>query len=153
MKEVAENHVIHFDHDENDHYKVIRLFLDGHWGERVVLYGAYDTHARDELQKQLIGLKIEEAIKQHKSIGLQRDSEFTELFNYHILKLFEMGVMHRLMQKYVINNNEEYGIAEPITLGYENLFFPFGIILLGAILSVVAIIGEFISKLMENRQT
>ena len=148
MKEVAENNIINFDHDVKDRYRPTRLFVNGHWDDKVVLYGTYDPHSDNELENQLIGLKIEEAYNEYEGIGLQKYSEFTELFNYHIMKLFEMGMVDRLMRKHVIKHDKEYGIAEPITLGYENLFFPFGIILLGVILAGVAVFGESIIKRM-----
>ena len=62
------------------------------------------------------------------------------------MKLINMGVVDRFKRKYVMKHDEEYGIAEPITLGYENLFFPFGIITLGVVLAGVAIVGEGIIK-------
>ena len=70
--------------------------------------------------------------------------EFTELFNHHIFRLYEMGVMDRLKHKYVDKPNEDFGFPEAIALGYENLLFPFGFIALGAILASVVIVGEHI---------
>ena len=64
------------------------------------------------------------------------------------MKLYEVGVIDRLMRKNVIIQNEEFGIAEAVALGYENVLFPFGIIFLGMVLAVVAIVGEGMSKLM-----
>ena len=146
MREVSTQNLIHFEND--DKYITIKLYLDGHWGDRVLLYGVFDPFSQHELEKQLIGLQIEEAITVHEGVVLQKDSEFKELFNHHIMKLYEVGVIDRLMRKNVIIQNEEFGIAEAVALGYENVLFPFGIIFLGMVLAVVAIVGEGMSKLM-----
>lgn len=146
MKQVAENHIIHFDHDLKD--KTTRLFISGHWDDTVVLYGTYDPYSDNELEKQLIGLQIEESYNEYEGIGLQKNSEFTELFNHHIMKLYEMGVMDRLMRKHVIRHDKQYGLAEPVTLGYENLMFPFGIFILGVVIGGIATVAEGIIKLI-----
>ena len=85
---------------------------------------------------------VEEGFPIFEGVGLQKNSEFTEMFNYHIFKLYEMGVMDRLKHKYVDKPNKEFGFPEAITLGYENLLFPFGFIVLGMILAASAIIVE-----------
>ena len=44
---------------------------------------------------QVIPLKLDEAQSSSNAFGFQKDSEFTSLFNYHITKMRQNGVMKR----------------------------------------------------------
>ena len=144
MKEVATNHIIHIFHDETED-EALKGFFDGQYGDRVLLYGVHDPYSDDEFEKQLIGLDIEEATTKYASIALQKDSEFKEIFNYHIMKLFEMGVVDRLRRKYLFRHDEDYGLLDAVSLGYENLFFPFGIMAMGVVIAGLSMAGEGIT--------
>ena len=144
MKEVATNHIIHLFHDEEED-EALEGFFDGQYGDRVLLYGVHDPYSDDEFEKQLIGLDIEEATTKYASIALQKDSEFKEIFNYHIMKLFEMGVVDRLRRKYLFRHDEDYGLLDAVSLGYENLFFPFGIMAMGVVIAGLSMAGEGIT--------
>ena len=144
MKKVATNHIIHLFHDEEED-EALEGFFDGQYGDRVLLYGVHDPYSDDEFEKQLIGLDIEEATTKYASIALQKDSEFKEIFNYHIMKLFEMGVVDRLRRKYLFRHDEDYGLLDAVSLGYENLFFPFGIMAMGVVIAGLSMAGEGIT--------
>ena len=140
MEDVYKNHMLGPGYD--DKYEAISVFLNEYSGDKVLLYGVFDPYSEHELEKQLTGLNVEEGFPIFEGVGLQKNSEFTEMFNYHIFKLYEMGVMDRLKHKYVDKPNKEFGFPEAITLGYENLLFPFGFIVLGMILAASAILVE-----------
>ena len=65
-------------------------------------------------------------------------SEFREAFNYHLLKLTEHGILKRIHNRWPdTSRNEEFGIAEAATLGFENLLFPFSSLAIGMVAAVV----------------
>ena len=65
-------------------------------------------------------------------------SEFREAFNYHLLKLTEHGILKRVYNRWPdTSRNEEFGIAEAATLGFENLLFPFSSLAIGMVAAVV----------------
>ena len=47
-------------------------------------------------RKDVLSLDIDEASSDYYAIGLQPDSEFTDLFNHHLLKMGEAGVIQRM---------------------------------------------------------
>ena len=53
-------------------------------------------------------------------LGLQKNSEFLQLFNYHLLKQFEHGIMMRRQRRDRIeqHTNQDFGIAEAAPLGW-----------------------------------
>ena len=81
--------------------------------------------------------------------GLQMGSEFREVFNYHLLKLTEHGILKRIYNRWPdTSRNEEFGIAEAATLGFENLLFPFSLLAMGMTAAVVLAAFEAIAKKM-----
>ena len=42
--------------------------------EKVLLYGVFDPYSEHELEKQLVGLNVEEGFPIFEGIGLQKDS-------------------------------------------------------------------------------
>ena len=52
--------------------------------------------------KSLVPLDIKEQVWIFVSIGMQKDSELFELFNHHILKMLETGVVERMRKKWLV---------------------------------------------------
>ena len=48
------------------------------------------------VRKDVLSLDIDETVKVNFAIGLQLNSEFTDLFNHHLLKMSEAGVIQRM---------------------------------------------------------
>ena len=69
--------------------------------------------------------------------AFQRDSELAPLFNYHLDKMQQTGVIDRLHHKFVGDSNNGETEAEDIEvqdfggLGYEKVTFPFLALLSG----------------------
>ena len=87
------------------------------------------------------------------SFFFQKDSEFTEIFNYHLNRLREAGILTQTWQKWKYFGNPEtilsaeYPIEDGVvagSLGYENLLFPFALLICCGIISVVIVLLEFI---------
>ena len=53
-------------------------------------------------------------------LGLQKNSEFLQLFNHFLLKQFEHGIMMRRQRRDRIeqHTNQDFGIAEAAPLGW-----------------------------------
>ena len=65
--------------------------------------------------------------------AFQRQSELLPLFNYHIHKMKQSGIIDRLRQKYLDEKNlvTSETIVDTNVLGYDNVMFPFLAFLIG----------------------
>ena len=52
-------------------------------------------------EKDLIALDLDDSIRHNFCFGLQWGSEFTEMFNHHIKKLGEQGVIKKIISKWL----------------------------------------------------
>ena len=57
------------------------------------------------------------------SIGMQKNSEFAELFDYNIIKMQESGILGRIGRQWTEKADNDYGVAEPAPLAIENVMF------------------------------
>ena len=70
------------------------------------------------------------------AIGLQRGSELRDLFNHHILRMKQTGMLSQILQKWLTRreptdmSHRIFG-EDPISLGYQNLFGPSLVLLVG----------------------
>ena len=98
------------------------------------------------LSSSLMVSPIIDGGKDRVAIGLQKDSEFTKLFNYHLIKLHESGILDKMEKLHfspdpvLIPSAAE--IEESYKLAYDKVTFPFLVLLLGIALSVGASICE-----------
>ena len=91
-------------------------------------------------------------ISEHRNIEygfmLQKDSEFTPLFNYHILLLKQTGVIKQILDIWLNQRKPKELLDEEksdyFSLGFSNLTFPFLALLLGILISVVLFCTEFL---------
>ena len=80
-------------------------------------------------------------------IGLQKNSELLNILNYKMLKLVESGIIKRIDMKWPdVTRNEEFGVAEPGALGFNNILFPFTVLATGTVTAVVSAWMEYIMK-------
>ena len=111
-------------------------------GSKTILY-----HYADRLDTAgIIELDIVEAATLPQAFAFKKGSEFFALFNYQLLKMIESSITKRIKKKWAKDPNHEYGMAEPIVLGYDNLFFPFGWLALGIIFTVPILAVESFRK-------
>ena len=98
----------------------------------------------------VIALKMDDSAYSWGAFGLQKDSEFLEVFNYYLLREFENGIKDRLYRKYYSDMyvNKQFGMREPQPLGYENVIFTFVCLAIGMTLSMVIAIIEYIAMKM-----
>ena len=97
--------------------------------------------------EETIEMDIIEAATLPQAFSFKKGSEFTALFNYHILKMQESGLTQRIKTKWPIRDpDRDFGMTEPIVLGYDNLFFPFGWLALGTCVAVPILVAEIFRK-------
>ena len=79
------------------------------------------------------------------TFGVQKDSPYLELINYHLLKMAERGVSAQISKTYEPQTQacpDYTGTA----LGFHSLIFPFLVIMCGALISLVIGVLEYVSK-------
>ena len=74
----------------------------------------YGPHPYSMLEDHLVALNVLETLPYYKTVVMQKDSEFTELFNRQFLKMQESGVMQRIMRKWRDRRHIYYGFSEAI---------------------------------------
>ena len=97
---------------------------------------------------------IQEALNLHDrmygnlAFGLRKDSEFRSMFNHHLIRMEEAGLLGLLRRKWLHVLEEEKGVweghdhghddgeEEALTLGYHNIFLPFAMLGVGAVVAV-----------------
>ena len=76
--------------------------------------------------------------------AFQKDSEFVELFNYHIQKMDEGGLLNQLQKTiYKKETGEDKCNVEMIMIGYENVAFPCLVLVSGFVLAMAYSVAEW----------
>ena len=103
------------------------------------------------LHDQLTALKMDDSTYVLSAFGLQKGSEFLEIFNHYILKEMEYGISKRLYRKYYsdLSAKEHFGMPEPQPLGYENVIFTFLCLGIGVAISLCVVIMEVYVAIMK----
>ena len=112
--------------------------------------GVLVDNRTQRFQSQVYALKMDDATNSFMSFGLQKNSEFCQIFNHYLQKQLEHGINRRLYRKYhnSLYVHKEFGMAEPQALGYENVIFPFT--LLGSSIAT-SILMAMIERLLKNK--
>ena len=69
-------------------------------------------------------------------------SEFTALFNYHLIRMDEAGLLDKIRRNYTYVASEDFGLAGADPLGFDTASFPFLTLLLFIPLSLIVTIFE-----------
>ena len=103
---------------------------------------------------QLFALKMDDAVYGSLTLGLQKDSEFHQVFNHYILKQFETGYARRLFRTYHTHlfTKTDYEMNEPQPLGFNNVMFCFIVLALGICFAVIISIREIISVKLKRQK-
>jgi hypothetical protein len=100
--------------------------------------------AKDSRFKALI---MEDSIYAHHVWAFQKNSDFTEFFNFHLHKLKESGMRDRLYSTWMYRSNKDSStMADAISIGYENSVLPFLLFACGIIMSVVTVAFEKLKR-------
>ena len=96
---------------------------------------------------------MEDISKVAAGVGLQKDSEFADAFNYLMIKLCEVGILRRIELQWLGHKlrNEEFGMAEPLELGFANVLFPFALLALGLVSAIgIACLEYYMGKVQQK---
>ena len=87
------------------------------------------------------------------SIALQKKSEFAELFDHHIIKMQEKGILDRIRHEWTDDKDQDYGKFEAGSLDFQNMAFGFVCVGIGIFIAAQVILIEWIySKCVNSRQ-
>ena len=83
--------------------------------------------------------------------ALQKNSDFREIFNYYIVKYMQTGTLRRLAHKWLKGDkppdwSQRIYQEEATVLGYENLFFPMTVMLVGMVAGAIFLAVEKLHK-------
>ena len=100
----------------------------------------------DPLWKNLVCLNIQEYTMFFKTIALQKNSEFLELVDHHLIKMLENGWIDRLQKKWMYKANGDYEGIKASVITVENLMFPFTSLAFGIFMALNILFVEWICR-------
>ena len=71
------------------------------------------------------------------AFAFQKDSEFLHLFNHFLKKMLEAGIIFKINKDISKRKIIDYEVEPAVTLGFENVSFPFMVLLGGLTLAVI----------------
>ena len=97
---------------------------------------------------EIMVLNLQDAPKGHCTVAFSKNSEFTKLFNHHLIKMDMSGLSDKLWTRQfgirrerTAGKRDIYGTdSDAKPLGYKNLLFPI-MILIGGLFSSVLLLG------------
>ena len=105
------------------------------------LYG-HDSAAKTN--PSLIALRMYDSTPVTGGLGFQKNSELREIMMYQLLKLTENGIGKRIDRIWPdTSRNDDFGMAEPATLGFSNVLFPFTLLATGIVTAMVFAMLEY----------
>ena len=125
--------------------KTLYFGMIGHLRKNWKKYHSAETH-------KAIELKMDDAVFSNSGLGLQKDSEFSPLFNHFILKGYENGVFSSINQAYQLDPEENFEIMEPQPLGLNNVMFCFITLGIGICVSISNVMIELIIRKTSKKQ-
>ena len=102
------------------------------------------------LWRNLVCLDIAEYTNLYKTIALQKNSEFLELVDHHIIKMQECGWIARLKHTWMFLANEDYEITEATELTINNVMFTFVTLAFGIVIALCLLIIEWFLMKCKN---
>jgi hypothetical protein len=133
-------------HENDDAYidtieEVIDILLNT---KKVLYWSSAFELAEDSRFKALI---MEDSVYANHVWAFQKNSEFTEFFNFHLSKLKESGMRDRLYSTWMYRANKDFStMADAISIGYENSVLPFLLFACGIITSIVTVAFEQVKR-------
>ena len=106
------------------------------------------TPSQKALGDQTFAIRMDDAVYGIGTLGLQKDSEFLQIFNHYILKAIESGCFKRQYHNHLmaLYTKENFEMMEAQPLGYENVMFCFICLAVGIFASLFQGMMEFMMK-------
>jgi len=110
----------------------------------------FETNWHEDSHEKFVALKLQDEVPISAAISLQKGSEFLHLFNYNLKKLLERGIIFKLNGDWSKKKVVDFEAPPAMSLGYDNLLFPFVIIIGGATIAVFVIVCEVVKSFSAN---
>ena len=113
------------------------------------------TPSQKALGDQTFAIRMDDAVYGIGTLGLQKDSEFLQIFNHYILKAIESGCFKRQYHNHLmaLYTKENFEMMEAQPLGYENVMFCFICLAVGIFASLFQGMMEFMMKKLAKSGT
>jgi hypothetical protein len=111
-------------------------------GKTLIFIASSASHLDD----RVYALKMVDSVTCQLGWAFQKNSEFTEFFNYHLFKLIEGGLMYHVRKSTLEKEVIEIGLSDTITLGYENVMFPFLLLVGGTVFALLQLSLEVLRR-------
>ncbi len=99
-------------------------------------------------------LTISDGFSGHLAFGLRRDSELADLFNFHLQKMEEDGVMARIKDEWLLRADAQFWLEEAGSLGFDMVTWPFSVVGGGAVVAIALFLpGEVFWRLFCKRKS
>ena len=107
----------------------------------------YSHSSAAKTEPGIMALRMSDSTPTVGGFGIQKNSDLMDILNYHMLRLVENGIIERIVKKWPeMSRNEEFEMAEPVGLAFNNVLFPFTILAIGTVTAFVLSWLEFIVK-------
>ena len=116
-------------------------------GDKKTLFFCADSCAYGYvINGTVIPLDLDDAYYALGGFYFQKDSEFSSIFNYYLLKEFEHGIMERMKFEYnpERKTHPKIGMIEPEPLRIQNTMFLFSVLAIGIIVSLFIAVVEMV---------
>ncbi len=104
-----------------------------------LFFGPHTVAAGDP---RLVALDLSDSVRVGAGFTYPQDSEFRSMFDFHLMKLIQSGVVHNVHTKWFVLPPLQIGMQEAVSLGYDNMLFTFIVLAVGIGLAVVALVFE-----------
>ena len=100
---------------------------------------------------RFIALKTEDSIYGQISWATQKNSEFTELLNWHLHRMDESGQIHKIKRDTTYKPNESFEQSPAEAFGFGLVIFPFTLLLCGFVFGIGVVVLEKIRSILPSR--
>ncbi len=104
-----------------------------------LFFGPHTIAAGDP---RLVALDLSDSVRVGAGFTYPPDSEFRAMFDFHLLKLIQSGVVHNMQVKYFTPPPLTIGVQEAESVGYDNMLFIFILLAFGIGVSFVMLSYE-----------
>ena len=129
----------------SDPEEIIEHLIDS---DKTVYFG---NPARLELSPEVYSLKVQDRLVGQIAFALRKNSELTEMFNYHLTNMDERGILENLRIRYTLPEDaypEKEAARDSVhTLSFGNVLFPFIAVATGAGMAFMVLLVEHYRKL------
>ena len=102
----------------------------------------FETNHWEDSYKRLVALNIQDRVPISDAYAFQKGSEFVFMFNHFLKKMHEGGIIDRMNLDWSLREEMNFEIDPVVNLGYENVAFPFIILVGGLAFSCILTVFE-----------